>query len=79
MPDLAIEVISPTDRYSEVRAKVDHYLDAGTPMVVVVDPPRRAATVHRVRNKPVELTENDVLDGEDVVPGWKLPVRDIFA
>jgi Uma2 family endonuclease len=79
VPDLAIEVISPTDRYSEVRAKVDQYLGAGTPMVVVVDPPRRAATVYRVRNKPVELTENDVLDGEDVVPGWKLPVRNIFA
>lgn len=78
VPDLAVEVISPTDRYSEVSVKVDEYLDAGTPMVVVVDPPRRTVTVYCARNKPVELTEDDVLEGGDVVRGWRLPVRDIF-
>jgi Uma2 family endonuclease len=78
-PDLAFEVISPNDRYSEVRAKVDEYLAAGTPMVVLVDPQNRDVIVFRSPGDRIELTEDDVLDGGDVVPGWKLPVRDIFA
>ena len=78
-PDLAFEVISPNDRYSEVRAKVDEYLAAGTPMVVLVDPQNRDVIVFRSSGDRIELAEGDVLDGGDVVPGWKLPVRDIFA
>ena len=77
--DLAFEVISPNDRYSEVRAKVDEYLAAGTPMVVLVDPQNRDLIVFHASGDRIELTEHDVLDGGDVVPGWTLPVRDIFA
>lgn len=79
VPDLAVEVVSPSDRYSAVSLKVDEYLEAGTPMVVLVDPPRRTVTVHRSRTEVAVLSEGDVLDGGDVVPGWTLPVRDIFA
>lgn len=78
-PDLAVEVISPNDRYSEVRAKVDGYLASGTRMVILVDPQNREVSVFRPSGNRIELTENDVLDGGDVVPGWKLPVRDVFA
>lgn len=78
-PDLAVEVVSPNDRYSEVSAKVDEYLAAGTSMVVLVDPRNRKVVVFRASGAPLELMEDDVLDGEDVVPGWRLPVRDIFA
>jgi Uma2 family endonuclease len=78
-PDLAVEVISPSDRYSDVWEKISEYLDAGTAMVVVVDPPQRTVSVHRSRTDIAVLTEDDVLDGGDVVPGWTLPVRDIFA
>ncbi len=78
-PDLAVEVISPTDRYSQVLEKVGDYVDAGTPLVVVVDPPARSVTVYRSRTDLIVLTEDDVLEGGDVVPGWKLPVREIFA
>jgi Uma2 family endonuclease len=78
-PDLAFEVISPNDRYTEVRAKVDEYLVAGTPMVVLVDPQNREVIVFRPSIGRLELAEDDVLDGGDVVPGWKLPVREIFA
>ncbi|HEX8453929.1 MAG TPA: Uma2 family endonuclease [Longimicrobium sp.] len=77
-PDLAVEVVSPNDRYTEVRKKVGEYLIAGTSMVVVVDPANRFVTVHRPGRIPLELGEDGVIDGEDVVPGWKLPVRDIF-
>ena len=77
-PDLTIEVISPNDRYSEVDEKVRDWLNAGTRMVVVVNPRRRDATVHLPNGDPVTLTEEDTLDGEDVVPGWEMPVKDIF-
>ncbi|HEU0299551.1 MAG TPA: Uma2 family endonuclease [Longimicrobium sp.] len=79
VPDLAFEVISPNDRYSDVRAKVDEYLAAGTPMVVLVDPRNREVVVFRASGARLELTEDDVLEGGDVVPGWRLPVRDIFG
>lgn len=78
-PDLAVEVISPTDRYSAVLEKVWDYVEAGTPMVVVVDPPQRSVTVYRSRTHVTVLTEDDVLEGGEVVPGWRLPVRDVFA
>ncbi len=78
-PDLAIEVISPHDRYSEVEEKVTDWLAAGTLMVVVVDPRRRTASVRLPDQAPVTLTEQDVLDGRDVVPGWSMPVAEIFA
>jgi Uma2 family endonuclease len=77
-PDLAVEVVSPTDSYSDVRTKVHQYLDAGTRMVVVVDPPSQTVDVYRSRADHLELTRDEVLDFGDVVPGWQMPVRDIF-
>ena len=59
--------------------KVADYLAAGGRMVVVIDPPRRTATVHRPGQEPQVLTEADTLDGVDVVPGWQMPVRGILA
>jgi Uma2 family endonuclease len=78
-PDLAVEVVSPHDRYTEVDAKVAAWLAHGTRLVLVVNPRRRVVVVHRPRRAVRELTERDVLDGEDLLPGWKLPVREIFV
>ncbi|HKO58336.1 MAG TPA: Uma2 family endonuclease [Thermoanaerobaculia bacterium] len=75
-PDLAIEVISPTDRYSDVEEKKDEYLTAGVLAVVIVDPRRKTVTIHRPTGVE-EVQETLVL--EDVVPGWTLPLADIFA
>jgi Uma2 family endonuclease len=47
-------------------------------MVVVVNPDKRTATVYRSRSEITVLTEHEELDGGDVVPGWRLPVREIF-
>ena len=77
-PDLAVEVISPSDRYIEVEEKVAEWLDAGTLMVIVVNPRNRTAQVHTA-DGVIELTEADALDGGDVVPGWTMPVADIFS
>lgn len=78
-PDLAVEVVSPYDSYGEVEEKVFDWLGAGCRMVVVVNPRKRTATVYRSRTDIVVLTEDDVLDGGEVVPGWRLPIRQIFA
>lgn len=77
-PDLAVEVVSPSDSYTEVQDKVLDWLAAGTRMVVVVDPGKRVVSVHRAHAATL-LTENDVLSGEDVVPGWSVPVKDLFG
>jgi len=78
-PDLAVEVVSPGDSFGDTEVKVFKWLDAGCKMVVVVNPNRRAATVYRSRNDVLVLSENDAIDGGDVVPGWKLPLKEIFA
>ena len=77
-PDLAVEVVSPNDRYTEVADKVAEWLAAGTRMVVVVNPRNRTVQAHTPEGV-TELTEADTLDGGDVVPGWQMPVADIFA
>ena len=78
-PDLAVEVVSPGDSFGEVEEKVFDWLDAGCRMVVVVNPRKRTATVYRSRSDIAVLTEGDELDGGDVVPGWRLPVRELFV
>lgn len=77
-PDLAVEVVSPGDAYVEVEDKVLDWLEAGTRMVIVVNPAKRVVSVYRAL-KAVVLTENNVLDGDDVVPGWSVAVKDLFG
>ena len=78
-PDLAFEVLSPSNRPGPMAEKVADYLAAGCPMVVVIDPDARNVTVHRPGEEPLVLKDSDTLDGGDVVPGWRMPVREIFS
>ncbi len=78
-PDLAIEVISPNDRHSEVVEKALAWLEAGCLMVLVADPERRTVTVYRSREEIRILAEGEAVDGDGVVPGWTLPVAEVFA
>lgn len=78
-PDLAVEVISPGDTYAEVEAKVDDWLAAGCRMVVVVSPRNRTLKVLRSVTEITVLTADDVFDGGDVLPGFRLPLAAIFA
>ena len=77
-PDLVVEVISPNDRYTEVEEKLTEWLEAGARMVIVVNPRRRSVRVHRSPSDVIDLTQGDVIDGADVVPGWTLPISEIF-
>jgi Uma2 family endonuclease len=77
-PDVAIEVLSPADTPSEVREKISDYFGAGTPIVVIVDPDAQRATVHRSGAVPITLTSDETLDLDDVIAGFRLPLRDVF-
>ena len=77
-PDLAAEVLSPGETSGEVEEKIADWLDAGTRLVVVVDPENQTVTLYRSHRDIRVLTNDDVLKGGEVVPDWTLPVRDIF-
>jgi Uma2 family endonuclease len=78
-PDLAVEVLSPSDTVGEVEEKVSEWLAAGTIEVWVVSPKMRTVTVYRSPNDISALTENDLLEGGDVLPGFRIRVEEIFA
>ena len=78
VPDLAVEVRSPTDRTRASRAKVAEYLDVGVRQVWVVDPSTRTVTVHAPDGATRRLGEGDALDGGDVVPGFRCGVDELF-
>jgi Uma2 family endonuclease len=78
-PDLVVEVLSPSDRFSAVARTVSQYLASGTRLVWVIDPEERSVTVYRPGNLVTILPEDGVLDGEDVVPGFRLPLTEIWV
>jgi len=78
-PDLAVEVTSPSDTVSEVEEKVTEWLDAGASMVWVISPKLKTVTVYRSLTDITILTEKDTLNGGEVVPGFQIPVNEIFA
>ena len=78
-PDLAVEILSPDDRRREVLEKVGEFLDAGTRLVWVLDPEKRVAAVYRSLTDVRQMGENDSLEGEDVLPGFSCPLREVFG
>lgn len=77
-PDLVVEVVSPSDTAREIQEKVEDWLRAGVRMVWVVYPSTRSVTVYRSLTEVRVLTEAETLEGEDVLPGFTCPVRDLF-
>ena len=77
-PDLAIEVISPTDVHYRIVQKAFDYLEAGTRLVWVLDPVAKAVTVYRSESDIETLTHAATLTGESVVPGFACPVGQLF-
>lgn len=77
-PDLAVEVVSPSNTRAEIREKVLEYLAAGTRLVWVVDPRSRSVTTYHSRTEVQRLSAPDTLDGLDVLPGFRLPIAELF-
>jgi Uma2 family endonuclease len=78
VPDLVVEVASPSDSLREVNDKALMWLSYGVRMVWVVNPQTRAVDVYREGRAASTLTENDALDGLDALPGFTCAVRDVF-
>lgn len=79
VPDLVIEVISPTDSFTKVDEKVDAYLQDGVRLVVLVDPQSRKAFVHAPdAEQPLHLSGNAQLDLTDVIPGLQVELPALF-
>ena len=77
-PDLAVEVLSPSDRAGKVLAKVGDWIDAGARLVWIVDPERRVARVYRADGTQSTLSATDFLDGEDVLPGFSALLSELI-
>lgn len=78
-PDLAVEVLSPGDAPRKVDEKVKAWLSAGAKLVWTVDPKRKTVTIHRATKVTLTLTEHDELNGEEIVPGFRCQVSEIFV
>lgn len=77
-PDLAVEVLSPSDNSGEIQQKVRDYLEAGSRLVWVAAPHARSVTVYRPDGSTRLVREPECLDGEDVLPGLTISMAEIF-
>lgn len=78
-PDLAVEVVSPSNTIAQIHSKMLDYLDAGSRLVWVADPSTRSVTVARSRKEIRLLTGDEELDGGDVLPGFRVNLSEIFG
>jgi len=78
-PELAVEVLSPTDRRGDVTAKIKDYLGAGVDRVWVVDSKLRCVFVHRVAMEVRPFKMGDVLADEELLPGFSVSIADLFG
>ena len=77
-PDLAVEIVSPTDVHYNVIEKAFAYLDAGTRLVWIIEPVGKTVTVYRSQTNIKTFTIDDTLSGEDVVEGFSCQVSQLF-
>lgn len=77
-PDLAVEVVSPSDSFVDVEEKVREWLGAGSLAVVIVNPRERSVSLCRAKDDIRLLTVSDVLDLSTVVPGFRISVSELF-
>ncbi len=79
LPELVVEVLSPSNTTGEIRRKIKEYFKAGVKIVWVIDPPTRSAVVHVGPDKQSTIPESGALLGGNVLPGFKLPLTKLFA
>jgi len=77
-PDLAVEVLSPSDRMADALSKVAMYLEAGVRLVWLVDPATRTAAIFRPDAAPRTVDREGTLEGGDVLPGLMIPLAEVF-
>jgi len=78
MPELAVEIRSPSDSVKKLREKVDYYLANGSHLVWLVFPNKRYVEVYQLDGDMEVIFGDELLDGGDVLPGFTMPVADVF-
>ncbi len=78
-PDLAIEVVSPSQRRPAVQRKIDHFLASGAKVVWALYPAQRELHIHRTGQKVVKLGAEDSVEEPTLLPGFRVTVADLFA
>ena len=78
VPDLAVEVLSPSDSFTQVGRKIGEYIECGVPLVWLVDPARETVTVYRSLSETEQHGSQDTIDAEPVLPGFSCPVSKFF-
>ncbi|MFN8488783.1 MAG: Uma2 family endonuclease [Caldilineaceae bacterium] len=78
-PELVIEIISPTDRWRDVRDKIEEYFAIGVDWVWIVEPANKSILLFRTPTDMVKLTQTDTLQGEGILEGFTLPLAELFA
>jgi Uma2 family endonuclease len=76
--DLAVEVLSAGNTRAEMVRKLDDYFAAGVKLVWFIDPSSQSATVYEDRDRSCQLSLSDSLSGGSVLPGFKLPLQQLF-
>ncbi len=79
VPDLAIEVLSASNTPTEMRRKLREYFQAGVRLVWYIDPVSRTVTVYHSETDSMELDEDRILTGGEVLPGFEASVRQLFT
>ncbi len=81
-PDIAVEVVSPSNAAAEIERKISEYLAAGSQRVWVVYPAAgraaRRMVVHRADGRVITYTGDDVITDEELLPGFSLPLTEVF-
>lgn len=79
VPDFVVEIVSPNDKFSAIDEKVDAYLADGVRLMWVIDPQRRKAFVYSPDDAPQVVKASGVLDGDEVIPGFRVGLAELFV
>lgn len=79
VPNLVVEIVSPTDKYTEVNQKIDAYLSDGVKLIWLVDPQRKTILVYEGSDTPKTLRTGDTLTGGNVLKGFEMAVGEVFG
>ena len=77
-PDLMVEVKSPTDRLADLESKISEFLSLGTQIGLLIDPQQQTVTLYRSEQTTVTLGNEDILTIPELLPGWEVPVVDLW-
>jgi Uma2 family endonuclease len=78
-PDFVVEILSPTDSWIQTQAKMQEYMDNGCRLGWLLDPKAKRVMIYRQGQAPELVEDPETLSGEDVLPGFTLPIRKIWS